>query len=235
MKEQLKELLKSVDPKILTEDVVTKLDGIFEAAVAAQVSTLKEEIENQLTEEVKTELSEFKEEMINKVDSWLTMFADNFLMENVDVLENEMKVQSYEKLLKGIGQIFETVGLALPNSGETISESVSQKNKELKERVNMLVEENLALQEDNLRQAGLRVWAEETNDLSAENQEKLRTLMEDVDFETAEDLPKKIRIMREGFLNTKKEGHKEDEHPLNEDAASSKRKESVSQFANQLL
>jgi hypothetical protein len=216
MNDKLKDLFKSVDPKILTEDVEAKLNGVFEAAVTAQVATLKEEIEEKLIEETKNELSEFKENLINKLDEYTKLVCEDYLNENADELESVMKVQLLENLVKGIAGVFKDAGLQLPKGGKNLAEELETKVNELKEEVNDLVEENLTLKEEAQRQAGLRVWAESTKDMPLDQQEKLKKLMEDVEFEDAESLREKIKIMSESFLNTD-EKDEDESHVITED------------------
>lgn len=201
MREQLKELFKSVDPKILTEDVEKKLDGIFDAAVNAQVATLKESIEAKLIEETRNELSEFKEKLVEKLHEWTKLLTEEYLNENADEIESALKVQLYENLISGVSAVFKQNGLALPQGSKSLAEELETKVDDLKEEVNDLVEKNLSLQEEVLRQTGLRVWMEATKDLPLDQEQKLRKLMEDVEFEDAESLKEKISIMSESFLN----------------------------------
>lgn len=203
MKDQLKELFKSVDPSILTEDVSTKLETLFETAVEAKVATLKEEIEAKLTEEARNELAQFKEKLVNTLNDFSQMTADTYLTENVDELESTMKVQALQKLVTGIGRLFKEEGLLLPIGEKSLAEELEKKNSELKEDVNSLVEEKLNLQEELLRQIGLRVWSEETKDLPLDRQEDLKKLMEEVEFVDEDSLRNKIQIMSESFLNSK--------------------------------
>jgi hypothetical protein len=201
--EKLKELFSSVDPKILTEEVQKKLDGLFEAAVTAHVSTLKEEIQVTLEEETRKELTEFKENTINKLDEFLTLFTEEYLEDNAEEIESTLKTKILEDIVTGITKVFKEHNLVIPESEKEAVVSLEKKNKDLTENVNSLVKRNSSLTEEIERQIGLRVWNEETKDLALDKVEDLKKLMEDVEFADADSLREKITIMKESFLSGK--------------------------------
>jgi uncharacterized protein YdiU (UPF0061 family) len=208
MKEKLMELFKGLDSKLLTEDFQDKVETLFETAVEAAVASKKEELKEQVIEETRKELSEFKEMMIEKNAQYADTVAKTYLDEKCDNIEVEMKKKLYETIVTAIVDVFKNNGINLPETATDLAESYKNEVAEVKEQLNDLVEENIALRESVLVEMGKRVWQEKTFDLPVDKQDELKTLMEDFDFEDEKTLSDKIDIMKKSFLNESKKDDK---------------------------
>jgi hypothetical protein len=201
MKEKLMELFKGLDSKLLTEDFQNKIEGLFEAAVNAAVASKKEELKEELIEETRNELNEFKENMIEKNAQYADMIAKNYLNEKCDDIETEMKKKLFESIVTGIVEVFKTYGVNLPEKASDLAEGYKEEKEEIKSQLDEVVEENISLKEENLVLRGRNVWQEKTKDLALDQEEELKQLMEDVEFDDEEGLARKIDIMKNSFLN----------------------------------
>jgi hypothetical protein len=67
-----------VEGEDLSEEFQNKAKVVFEAAVSAKVSEIKEELESQKREEVVEASNEIKEELVNRVDSFLGYVAEEW-------------------------------------------------------------------------------------------------------------------------------------------------------------
>lgn len=111
----LKELFESIQSDILTEDTQMKISVLFESVVNEAIRLKEAELE----EQAKAEISEFKEDLVEQVDSYLTYFTQEYIKENEQVVEDFTKVKLAEKVLRNFQQMVEAFNISL--SDESIS------------------------------------------------------------------------------------------------------------------
>ena len=110
-----KKLLKTVAEYNVEEDVNALLGGeelseefkekaktIFESAINAKVSTIKEEIEAQYAAKFAEEVEAAKESLAERVDSYLEYVADEWFEENALAIEAGLKTEMTESFLEGM-------------------------------------------------------------------------------------------------------------------------------------
>ena len=85
----------------LSEEFKNKAKVVFEAAVSAKVSEIKEELESQKRDEVVEASNEIKEELVNKVDSFLGYVAEEWVKDNELAIERGLKSELTENFIHG--------------------------------------------------------------------------------------------------------------------------------------
>jgi len=210
-----------VDKEVFTEDFKKKLLDEFEIVVNKRVQDLLAEKEEQL-----------KEELIDKVDKYLTYVAEEFVKENQKTIESEMKVEMSEKIIENIKNIFNEYYIDLKPEDKDVIASLEEQVKSVKDELNEAIKQNLELKEELLKAQIKAIFVEETKDLTDVEKQEILDMLEGIEVETPEEFANKLNIVKEKYLNLKKdkdikENAKQAELEENEEMEFGKEKYSV--------
>ena len=109
----------------LSEEFKEKAKTIFEAAINAKVAGIKEALEAQYAEKLTEEVEQVKEEIAERVDSYLEYVADEWYSENALVIEHGLKTEMTESFLAGMKDLFEAHYVTIPEDKYDVLESLS--------------------------------------------------------------------------------------------------------------
>ena len=99
----------------LSEEFKNKAKVVFEAAVSAKVSEIKEDLESQKRDEIVEASNEIKEELVNKVDSFLGYVAEEWVKDNELAIERGLKSELTENFIQGLKALFEDHYVEVPD------------------------------------------------------------------------------------------------------------------------
>jgi len=199
IKKLLKETFSKLGPDVLTDDVLTEMVEVFEGAVEMKAAENRETIQEELEVKNREELADFKSNLVETADKFLEEAVSEYLVEDDKIgmaVENEV----YSKLFTGIKEVFAENNLTLPAKDGKMIDRLKEQIDSLKSELNESKSEVFELREDVLKEAALRVFNEETSDLTENEVEKLQKIMEEVEFDTVESLQSKIEIFKKNFL-----------------------------------
>jgi hypothetical protein len=106
MKKKMKEDLDSIFGEDLSEEFRTKATSIFEAAVIARVNNEMEMVTSRLEEQTATQLVEFKEALVEKVDGYLNYVVEQYMEENELAIESGLRTEIAEDFIQGMKTLF---------------------------------------------------------------------------------------------------------------------------------
>ena len=86
----------------LSEEFQNKAKTIFEAAINSKVAKIKEDIEAENEKKIVEEITEVKEALVERVDSYLEYVADEWLKDNKLSVEHGLKSEMTESFLTGM-------------------------------------------------------------------------------------------------------------------------------------
>jgi hypothetical protein len=113
----------------LSEEFKEKAKTIFEAALKTKVKEIKENLEAQYEEKVADRVAEAKEELGNRVDSYLEYVSEEWFTENELAIEHGLKTELTESFLSGMKGLFEEHYVTIPDDksvADGILDSVSE-------------------------------------------------------------------------------------------------------------
>ena len=187
----------------LSEEFQEKARTIFEAAIKSKVAEVvegvKSEYEANLVEEVKT----IKEELTDRVDSYLEYVADEWVGENQLAVEHGLKTEMTESFLEGMKKLFEDHYVTIPEEKYDVIENMVDKLDDMESKLNEQVEKNVALNKRLAESTADVIFAEVTEGLAQTQKDKLATLVENVDFESENGYREKIETLKESYFPTK--------------------------------
>lgn len=187
----------------LSEEFKDKAAVIFEAAVKTK---LAEEI-NRLEEEYQTELQEEitrnRDELVEKVDSYLNYVVENWMEENKLAVQTGLRAEIAENFMSSLKDLFVESYIEVPESKVDLVDELAAANEELEEQANAaqasamkLAEKLEVLQRD-------AIIREASRDLAETQVEKLKSLAESVDFESEEAFEQKVASLKESYFAKK--------------------------------
>jgi hypothetical protein len=187
----------------LSEEFKAKTAVIFEAAVKAKLSEEIDRLEEAYKEELETELASTKEEMVEKVDSYLNYVVETWMEENRVAVQAGLRTEIAETFMNKMKDLFVESYVEVPESKVDLVDELAAANEELEESYNDAMAKSIALSEeleDLKRDAIIR---EAARDLAETQVEKLKTLAEDIDFEDEATFAQKVATIKEAYFAKK--------------------------------
>jgi hypothetical protein len=121
-----------VSDEDLSEDFKSKAKTIFEAAVSAKVKEIEVEKEAQLEEELNTKVEEIKDDLTEKVDSYLNYVSESWVSENELAIERGLKSELTEDFINGLKKLFEEHYVEVPEDKFDVVEELANRLDEIR-------------------------------------------------------------------------------------------------------
>jgi len=184
----------------LSEEFQSKARTIFETAISSKVETIKEALVESYQEALVEEVVAIKEELSERVDSYLEYVADEWFQENALAVENGLKSEITESFLDGMKSLFEEHYVSIPEEKYDVLESMVDKLDEMEGKLNEQIERNVALNRRLAESSADGVFATVAEGLADTQKEKLATLAENVEFESEADYREKLVTLRKSYF-----------------------------------
>jgi len=198
VKEDMEALMSSDDT--LSEDFKVKAATIFEAAVKSKIRSEIERIDNEVKSEKETEMDTFKEELAEKVDTYLNYVVEEWTKENELAIERGLKGEIAEDFISGLKQLFEDHYIDVPDDKYNVLEAQSEKISELENKLNEEIQKNVDLNQSNSSLVREQVISKVSEDLADTEIEKFKSLTQDVDFKDEESFREKLNTLKESYF-----------------------------------
>ena len=173
---------------------------MFEAAVKSKMRSEVERISEAYQTEKDQEMETFKEELTEKVDTYLNYVVEEWSKENELAIERGLKGEIAEDFISGLKQLFEDHYIDVPDEKYDVLEAQSEKIAELEERLNEEIGKNVEMAQSNSELVREQVIAEVSEDLADTEIEKFKSLVEDVEFTDEESFKEKVSTIKESYF-----------------------------------
>jgi len=193
-----------VSDEDLSEDFKVKAKTIFEAAVASKVKEQLVEKEAELEEELNLKVEEVKDDLTEKVDSYLNYVSESWVTENELAIERGLKSELTEDFINGLKKLFEEHYVEVPEDKFDVVEELANRLDEMEDKLNEEVANNITAQQDIEELQREKIISEASNDLADTQVEKLKALAEDIDFESEENFVEKVSTLKESYFGAEK-------------------------------
>ena len=184
----------------LSEEFQSKARTIFETAIASKVETIKEQLIEGYQEALVEEVVAIKEELGERVDSYLEYVADEWFQENALAVEQGLKSEITESFLDGMKGLFEEHYVTIPEEKYDVLESMVDKLDEMEGKLNEQIERNVALNRRLAESSADGIFASVVEGLADTQKEKLASLAENVEFESEADYREKLTALRSSYF-----------------------------------
>ena len=187
----------------LSEEFKTKAATIFESAIKSKVKEIAETMEADYNNKLEQESAKAKEELTEKVDSYLSYVVEEWMKENEIALERGIKGEIAEDFITGLKKLFSEHYIDVPDEKYDVLEAQATKIEDLEKKLNEQIEKNVELNKDNADKTRNEVMAEVAADLADTQKEKFAKLAEEIEYSTSEDFKKKCETIKESYFGKK--------------------------------
>ena len=184
----------------LSEEFRGKAASLFEAMVSASVNVKVAALEEALIEEASNLMEEFKTELVEKVDSYLTYVAEQYIAENELAVENGLRSDITESFIAGLKNLFSEHYIEVPEEKYDVLGEMQVEIEDLQSRVDQTMTANVELHAENTRLQRESVLIAVTENLAKTDAEKFVSIVADVEFENAEIFEEKLNVIRENYF-----------------------------------
>ena len=213
MKEDIEALVSSDDN--LTEEFKEKAATIFEAAVTAKLHEEVQSLQETYSSIVSEEVENLHNDLIEKLDSYLTYVAEEWVEDNKIAVTSALRTDIAEAFMTSLKETFVNHYIEMPESKTDMFDELSSINVSLEEDIENKIEENKDLRRQLIAAQRVAIIKEASEGLVATQAEKLKELTQDVKFESTSKFTKKVATIKESYFSKKK---------IEENKASSKKK-----------
>jgi len=212
----------------LSEEFKEKATTIFEAVVVSKINeAMGDMIENVQTAK-SLEDDELKEEMVEKIDSYLDYVVEQWMDNNRLAVENGIRTEIAEEFMGGLKSLFEASYIDMPEEKADVLGELSDKVDSLEEELNKELQKNIELSQSVEELHRGSIVADISEDLTVSQVEKLKGLAEGVDFISEEDFKEKLEMIKDTYFDSsideevQNETIFDEDEPLEEEASAPK-------------
>ena len=184
----------------LSEDFTNKARTIFEAAIRSKVAEMKEQVKSEYEENLIEQVQSIKEELTDRVDSYLEYVADEWIAENQLAVEKGLKTEMTESFLTGMRSLFEEHYVTIPDEKYDVLENMVDKLDEMEGKLNEQIDKNIALNKRLSESVADVIFAEVAEGLALSQKDKFASLAENVEFESEESYREKLATLRKSYF-----------------------------------
>ena len=189
--------------EVASEELVSKLEGIFEAAVNDRVEKTVAQIVEGVDGNVKQYLETVTESLVEKVDDYLDYVVEEWMTENAVAVEQGIKTQIAENFIGGLKNLFENHYIDVPNEKYNVLDELYAQNRELEGKLNEAVNHAIELRKQVELTECAGIFVAETRDLADTQISRLQNLMESVSFASVDEYREKLVAIKENYLAQK--------------------------------
>ena len=198
------EELDSIFGEDLSEEFKQKATSIFEAAVVARVNNEMEKVVSQIEEQNVNQLNEYKEVLVEKVDSYMNYIVEQWMEENKLAVENGLRNEITEEFMTGLKSLFKESYIQVPEDKYDVLDDLTNKVESLTAELDETVSDNITLANELTEFKKLTVFEEVTVGLAETEKEKLVKLIEGVEFENEKTFLDKVKVIKENYFPKEK-------------------------------
>ena len=189
----------------LSEEFKTKAATVFESAVNSKVKEIAEQMEADVQTNYEQDIAKAKEELTEKVDSYLSYVVEEWMKENEIALERGIKGEIAEDFISGLKKLFAEHYIDVPDEKYNVLEDQASKIEELEKKLNEQIEKNVELNKDNAEKSRKEIMAEVAGDLADTAKEKFAKLAEEIEWSDADSFKQKCETIKESYFGKKEE------------------------------
>ena len=185
----------------LSEEFKQKTSVIFEAAVKSKLSEEITRLEENYAVELAEEVETIRTDLVGKVDSYLNYVVETWMEDNKVAVQNGLRTEIAESFMNNMRDLFVESYIEVPEAKVDLVDELAGQVEELEERLNNTTGDAISLAEELETYKRNTIIAEASRDLADTQAEKLKGLLESVDFENEESFVAKVNTVKESYFS----------------------------------
>lgn len=184
----------------LSDEFKAKTAIIFETAIRTKLTEEIERLEEEFQTRLEEELQATRQDLIEKVDSYLNYVVESWMKQNELAIDTGLRTEISEDFMNKLKNLFVESYIEVPESKidlvDELANQVETLESKLDEQTQQVMQMTQVL-EQYQRDAIVR---DASRDLAETQVSKLITLVESLDFESAETFAKKVKTVKESYF-----------------------------------
>ena len=188
------------DEATLSEEFKEKASTIFEAAIKSKLSNEIDRLEEKYNEELEEEINSTKEGLVEKVDSYLNYVVENWMEENKLAVQTGLRTEIAETFMNKMKDLFTESYIEVPEGKVDLVDELADTVDELETKLNETTKQAIEMTEELENYKRDAIIREAARGLADTEVEKLKSLVDDIDFENKETFAKKVQTVKESYF-----------------------------------
>lgn len=184
----LEKLFEQIDSELLTDEVKLQLSTLFESQLNEAIEAEKVKLE----EKNEKEITEFKDQLIEQIDEYLSYITEEIVDEKEEDIEEATKVATAEKILESFKELAGAFFVSTTPEAVHDSTALDEAKEELNEAVNRAVDAEKELQK--LRKT-IAIQAKAAELETDSEKEKFTKLAESLDYVDEDSFAEKLQVV----------------------------------------
>ena len=184
----------------LSDEFKQKTAVIFESALKTKLSEEVERIESAYEERLAEEIVAQRDELVEKVDSYLNYVVENWMEENRVAIQSGLRTEIAENFMESLKGLFVESYVDVPESKVDLVDDLAEQVGELEETLYNTTAQAIELGEQVEVLKRQAIISEAVHDLADTQVEKFETLVEDLDFEDEDTFAQKVSTIKESYF-----------------------------------
>lgn len=210
----------------LSDEFKAKTAVLFETAVKSKLSEEVDRIEAQYKAELAEEISSTKADLVEKVDSYLNYVVETWMEENQVAIQNGLRTEIAETFMDKMKDLFTESYITVPESKVDLVDELAESVEELETKLNETTQKVIDTTGELEAYKRDSIIRESSRDLADTQVEKLKSLVEDIDFEDEDQFASKVKTVVESYF-TKEVASSDEVESIVEDADETKEVSSI--------
>jgi hypothetical protein len=190
----------------LSEEFVNKATDLYEASMMSNLQAITEELTNQYQEALVEQVDDVRAILEEQIDQYLSYVVEEWMKENALTVENGLRTEIAEEFINNLKNLFEASYISVPEEKTDLVAEMMNSVENYELRINEEIQKNIELKEHIDAITALNIFMEETQSLNNLDIEKVRSLVENLEYENASDFRDKVQVIVEGYVKNKNSG-----------------------------
>lgn len=183
----------------LSEEFVNKAADIYEATMLHNLGLVTESLIEQFQGRLEETVQVVAEKLEKNIDEYLGYVVEEWMKENKLAAESGLRTEIAENFISGLRNLFTESYIEIPEDRVNAFDEMAIAVSSLEERVSAEMKNNVALIQEIKNLKATAIFEEETKSLSNVAAEKMRGLVENLNFDNADSFRGKVQTLVEGF------------------------------------
>ena len=184
----------------LTTEFKEKATTIFEAAVKSKIKETEETLKESYAVALIEEVEAIKEELVDKIDNYLTYAVESWAADNAVAIESGLRTEIAENFIQSLKTVFVENYIEVPEAKKDLVAEMESTIAKLQEEAADTTQSISTLSEQVERLTREKIVAEAATGLADTQVEKLKSLVEDVNYTSESAYRKKVETIKEFYL-----------------------------------
>ena len=221
-KDDLKALVS--EEATLSDEFKQKAETIFETAINSKLAEEIDRLEEKYNEEITAEVENTKADLVEKVDNYLNYVVENWMKENELAIQTGLRTEIAEDFMNKLKDVFEESYITVPEGKTDLVDELADTVDDLEIKLNDTTKDAIEMAEELEGYKRDAIIREASKDLAETQVEKLKGLVEKIDFEDEETFSQKVAQLKESYFaktaKTQEEIIEDDDAPVVETSGS---------------